>query len=785
MKNTKRNVLTLILSFALIMCLALSVGLSVKPVSAATGTLTTFEVVEGAAIRRGTVDPETEEEINNGIRFASKVSITEFNALDGENTLVKVGMFIMPYDYIERFGEINEDNCFGVSAGYTWTDKETASKDGAKQIIHLKSSAFIPTLESGALADYYLIQGSVVNMKEQNLDREYVGCAYISVEKEGATTYYFAKGYAQNKRSPIDVSYNALLKSDFEDVHEIAEEYVTDYIAYYKSQNDGANPTRTINADVYLNSSTGEYVKSASKSTVKTVEIATVEDLTKDYTVEDLGIQESGYYYISQKSASTATTKLKLDNSASVSYYYDYQSVDVLFDGATGAQTVDGGTVSGLKSSWGFTNITPKSYHGIKTNALCAYDHTALGGNYIITFDSAIQLSETTADFSFMTRMLEANKFVDVHGQHVTSSTLPINIWIYTDDNAYQLADLTSITYSNTSYDENDRLWASEWQQVNFSLPNAISQVKQIYMTFTNTLNDAGYAFDFFCAEHKGFNFEIGGENTTVNGNVIKVSGNSPVTFNIVKSNMSTVYSEEELATLKTTVVAKKYVHGDYYSVGGTGETTDLTETESGYSLSAIENYYTVATQVTINGENFGTSNKYTVLGYFPNMIEDFSTDVLSTSMCTSKVNYSYYAKDGIAGEGGVWSQNNAQGRMVVDYSLGTGTSKTLTKDCNTVSMWFMPYYFRQGNENHPSGLYKWPYGLVGVFGYENTTGVEFISATNYDYVYIEYQLNGTIKAGTPENQELKLYGPPTGVQSGGTYTGSLFGCYYDNIALK
>ena len=98
--------------------------------------------------------------------------------------------------------------------------------------------------------------------------------------------------------------------------------------------------------------------------------------------------------------------------------------------------------------------------------------------------------------------------------------------------------------------------------------------------------------------------------------------------------------------------------------------------------------------------------------------------------------------------------------------------------------MLFMPYYFRLNNENHPSGVYKWKNGLVSIFGAEGKN-IEFVSAEGYDYVYVEYKLDRVISAGTPENQGLKLIGQPTGVESGGTYTGSLWGSYYDNIALK
>lgn len=772
MKNTKRNVLTLILSFALIMCLALSVGLSVKPVSAATGTLTTFEVVEGAAIRRGTVDPETEEEINNGIRFASKVSITEFNALDGENTLVKVGMFIMPYDYIERFGEINEDNCFGVSAGYTWTDKETASKDGAKQIIHLKSSAFIPTLESGALADYYLIQGSVVNMKEQNLDREYVGCAYISVEKEGATTYYFAKGYAQNKRSPIDVSYNALLKSDFEDVHEIAEEYVTDYIAYYKSQNDGANPTRTINADVYLNSSTGEYVKSASKSTVKTVEIATVEDLTKDYTVEDLGLTVENCTQVKGIVADGTSTKIALDNSATVKGYYDENQVDVLFDLsldptasiASGSLALvnNGATVSsgftwqwGLRSNWG--------WHG--TRSIWVQDFYA-DDKYDtnIVYSTPKTLVQATNTFSMMIKFVDSNRDI--------SSGYSIKVEI-TDANNTVHTTTCSVAVDATATEHTA-------QQVTATFPTPISSVKEIAFV-GNASGTSHYLFDYICAEYLiGGGVQIGGENTTVSGSDIKVSGTAPVTFTTVKP-FSTVYNSEEFANCEVSVSAKQFVHGDSKKAGATGETTALTVTESGYSLSAIDNYYTVSTEFsyTLNGEEQTTTNTYMVWGYHNNVIQNFDTDITAGNNpiatptndgniiwqlggATSGVDGGYSA-DCRFGYGRTWSINCAN---IENFKI-TGT-------CNKVCFWVGNRYWWTADNQ---GLI-----LLGsnAFGQSYYGQVNLGTKTNSDWIYVEIDLSVPVTQELYENSNDKNF-YITGCNS----STSVGGYYVDNIALK
>ncbi len=134
---------------------------------------TTME--SGAAIRLGEV---------NGIRFYTKVDQEKIAKLIEEGATVEMGTLIAPKDLI----------------GETELTLDLAKKE-VKKAIDVKYQA---KATDGKNFKYYTekggfsgIVGTIANVKEANIAREFVGRGYVKVTKDGKTTITYAK-YAEN-----------------------------------------------------------------------------------------------------------------------------------------------------------------------------------------------------------------------------------------------------------------------------------------------------------------------------------------------------------------------------------------------------------------------------------------------------------------------------------------------------------------------------------------------------------------------------------------------------------
>lgn len=153
------------ISSALIFCGLIAGGVQSLPVQAATSELTTATLTmeNGAAVRLA--------ENSNGLRFSAEISQSEYNALAEAGAIF--GALIIPNDVIG-----------GDSA---WLDKIQFAPEDCK-------ASFTDTYSSDALMQVYNarcenvdeddnveICGSVVNFKNANLTRPYVGVVYVGI----------------------------------------------------------------------------------------------------------------------------------------------------------------------------------------------------------------------------------------------------------------------------------------------------------------------------------------------------------------------------------------------------------------------------------------------------------------------------------------------------------------------------------------------------------------------------------------------------------------------------
>ncbi len=199
----KRNWITAI--FASLAAVCLSFGFwtveKAQPVSVSADTSATespIQMLKGAGARLS----ETQ-----GLRFSATVTQEQVKAWDETNT-VECGMLIMPYDYVAKYGDLTEANVFGGEAVYTWNKKEGA---GSTKILNLvtKSSALHTD------GNNYVVKGSIVNIMEKNIERQFTARAYakLTADADGTVTYvmsdYYEDDVTNNSRSIFYVSNHA------------------------------------------------------------------------------------------------------------------------------------------------------------------------------------------------------------------------------------------------------------------------------------------------------------------------------------------------------------------------------------------------------------------------------------------------------------------------------------------------------------------------------------------------------------------------------------------------
>ena len=362
-------------------CLGFAVAMFPASVNASAASLEEgkFEMIDGASIRIGSQLTGGQTDDSNGIRFSAEIDVDTYDTLKANNDSVTAGTFIMPYDYIDWFGALTEENCFGVNAKYYWqtagfADGETPvyNTDTANrtQIRHVAATAYKTESEiqtnSATPVEVYRINGSLVNILDENLGRSMIGVSYLAATKDNVTTYYFAETDAEaNQRSIAHVSQNILLKDGVEGTY---SGYATEYLNKYLEVNP--NLTVEIKADCYEINENG-YTK-IDTIVEETVSIDDVSDFTAIYgeaREADWAPTLEGYKYVSGHQKNEETGILKLDGSASYEYYFYAENNFVLYDGSyaptvaenltkfMGKSVVVSGGALSIKDGW-----TPNAY---------------------------------------------------------------------------------------------------------------------------------------------------------------------------------------------------------------------------------------------------------------------------------------------------------------------------------------------------------------------------------------------------------------------------------------
>lgn len=734
MKKTVKKALLTTFATVLVCSATTLVGANALKASAAddtTAAITEFTMLADPTIRATTAGNAAD----NGIRFTAEVNATQFEALDDNGATVTTGTFIMPYDYIAgvaKAEKLDKSHFFGETAVFTWDGKTDGN---GTEILHVAATPVQGT-------DVYKINGSVVNMHNVNLDREYIGVAYIAVDDGTTTEYYLAEtDEAANKRSALQVAQNVLLESATGIEATVATNYIQKYIDWYKTET-GAYPTRTLTTEYYVDSSEG-YSKSNTFSKTEEIVLDEVADFTATYVSETPTLD--GYTYAKGAMGNVTATTLSVDNGGTVKYYFDKNRDNVIFDGATMtmaevANSVDHTTVDAdvvlrnfsapnaatgnpglvIEEGWG--------YHGDKSIKMRS---PGAGGDWAnIHLHNAITFP-ATSKFSFVVR---AGYQVDTYSE--------IDAYIYDQNNNYHQFKIPRV---GEEYQVN---------QVTVDIGTAITSVTRIEI-FTGITHE--FFIDYICAENELY---------STSSNIFVEKDQTSVEIDIVNNLASTVYSDEELASAEIKITTATY------TTLATGAVENLTFTDGKATFAVAENTdYQVNYTITIGEKS--VSGSFYVFGYYENMIADFDTHGANWTekVMNSAGTYGYaYDKDGEVRTGAGIDGGNAY--YIKDYATnwaGVYTDKSITLSAGENTLCMYIYCPAEGGRTYdPTG------DVIEFFDGANWPGGTLASTSlKYGWNYIEVTVNNNTGSDYVCNNFI--------IKT----NAALIGCYIDRIALK
>ncbi len=396
---TKKRSSLIVLSLLTVALMFVGAVFARPTTSALADELASFKMISGAFIREG--EPSQEDasvQTNFGLRFSAEVDAIEYETLRSNNKTVTAGTFILPYDYITNYSVLTKETCFtGATQNYTWDGKVAldGTTDGAVKILHIPSN---PTKVESILdssKEVYRINGSVVSIKNQNLDLNYIGISYIKVVANDDTVdYLFAEVVESNSRSPILVAQNALKSGT---ATEKAIAVANEYLSTYLSVNDGS-VSQTVNYNIYESNSTGGFDKVSECATDLVFD--SVEDFVNAKPV--VSERENSVLIKSKSDATTVVPEIGKDYN--LNYYYEKTIGNaVIFDSS---KATDGAS---LYSANGATNnsaahSSPSNAWGYSGTSSILFDDFADGVNAGIIFDSVLTLPAATDTFTMVVK---------------------------------------------------------------------------------------------------------------------------------------------------------------------------------------------------------------------------------------------------------------------------------------------------------------------------------------------------------------------------------------------
>ena len=229
---------------ATLSCVATLAGVGVANISASAETtldgvdVSSFQMDNGASARYKAADNYT------GIRFTATLDEDKYLELENkekntENRVtVDYGMLIVPYDLVKTNALTPESVFTGTATGEATDTKKYCVKNHETcncGKTHIASVEYETLVDTTAGDKVYNLRGSLVEIQEHNLTREFVGVGYIEYTENGVSQYAFANYYGgnieNNVRSTVYVAQIALETTGDDANGTLQEKYITPFVS--------------------------------------------------------------------------------------------------------------------------------------------------------------------------------------------------------------------------------------------------------------------------------------------------------------------------------------------------------------------------------------------------------------------------------------------------------------------------------------------------------------------------------------------------------------------------
>ncbi len=667
-----------------------------------------FAMVNGAQIR-----VYNDDMTNNGIRFVANISGADYAAITEGATNVSAGVFIMPEDFVDEYGALTEANTVAGTA-YTWEGKDDQT---GKKIIHVASTV----VENGS---DYQVKGSVVNMKTANLNRDYVGQAYICVDG----TYYFADPMTDG-RSTVTVAQKALINADTDaalagdtEKQGCAKSYLSTYLTA-----QGGSINYDIPTDVYVENSDGVLTKDEIASSVKQVTVDSADDFLvaetastekADYTFIQYGSVLETYPYVDGSGA----LKTNYEKTSFSGFAADKVSNVIFSSAATGEGNIfernnsksDQRRTDLMQAQTGWSYYSGNEYCWVSGN----------GADCVtFTYNDPVQLPVATNQFS-MVIWTKTNQF---------NTPRSCQMWIYYSG-GYKAASFTIPV-------------AGETARVYLNINAKIDQVTKIEFE-SNQGGAVQFGMDSFCWE-----VPYGAKDVVVNDTAtteVEV-GASGI--------LSTRYEVSDLAN---------QVASATYTLLPSGTATPIVGDTA--TLDVVEKNYKVDISLT-GGESFN----YTVFGCYSKFITsfDFANEINSDNPLKPNIQEDYTTNYS-------WNYDGNKVYSTLDSSSVDGDGSSL-RILSGGESWAGPKLAAQVNVNYTT-ICMWVYCASDrTISLSGNNGV-YVAGANYlpvqsctlvggqwNYVEVSYTSEKTKLGDVEFDTKNAMFG----------------GCYIDRITLR
>ncbi len=386
-----------------------------------------FQMEYGASVRIG------EKDGKDGIRFTATLPTSVYEkleALETDKVSVSYGMLIIPADYTQEGSKtytapLSKETLFGENAKYTRTDCTPNDENGTCTCEKRHISYVESTTLSGA-RDVKYVRGSLVDVKEGNRTRAFIGLGYIEYTVNGISEYFLAEnaknqdgtGEANMENNTRSMSYVAQLAiADGQD--DESGTLYTQYVQPFESK------SYKYEVYHYLPDKSGAY----GEAIVQTLYAPLGEIVTAKHIAQTEAYAEYSSYTLNAEHENACMQDIVYANGKTVlRCYYTKEATDIVrefgFETETSAKTYLANT------PW--MNVTPTISYldsmdmktGIAVYSTKTVSYGGYGAHFYINFSEHVEeiihaFSDDTLAFSIQIDMLisVSNTY---HGKSVT-----------------------------------------------------------------------------------------------------------------------------------------------------------------------------------------------------------------------------------------------------------------------------------------------------------------------------------------------------------------------------